>query len=149
MSERNRIFKVLDERPDTATHPIQPCDIPNLSPSDYGLLQTFGKIEVERAAERLVHFFVQQGCWCRFTLPQLLSFYMKHGWSINSPFFGLMGAWFHDGGMMGWVEPLDVFIACDDKGHYFVTDRFVERCSRAQARDPGPQRRQPVFNRAN
>jgi len=135
MKQDNGTYRVLSESDDGARFPIRPAEIPNLSEHAAGLLNTFGKTEVEKRAERLVHFFVLRGRWCSFTLEELLRFYESRGWNPATPFFGLAGAWFDDGGMGRWAEPDDVFITCDSSGNYFVTDRFVERC--AQAADRG------------
>lgn len=130
MEANSRIFRVLDEsRLESVKYPIQPADIIVSGSGSSGLRGTFGNMEVERSAEHLVHFFIRHGYWCHFRLDELERFYRGRGWSTNAPFFGLMGAWFNDGGMMSWCEPLDVFIACASDGTYCVTDRFVERCA--------------------
>src|SRR3989344_1231231 len=62
----------------------------------------FGKHEVEVTAGRLIHFFRHKGGWCLFTISELADYYKMMCWSPERMFFGLMGAWYDDGGFGSW-----------------------------------------------
>ena len=90
---------------------------------------TFGKCEVEETAGHLIAFFQAKGAWGSFKLDELAEFYRSKGWDPNNMFFGLVGAWFDDGGLsMCWVECPKPYIAFDGVGSCYVTEEFVKQC---------------------
>jgi len=120
------LFRVIHEDGSKSEHPIRPDDI------DPALIGTFQKYEVERVVEKLILFFQSRGYWSRFTFDELSRFYRDKGWNPVTAFYGLTTAYFDDGGMMNWRQPLDIFIAQGENGMYCVTDRFIERCGRSR-----------------
>jgi hypothetical protein len=122
-------FKAVIEASKTdRRYPIGPDDF-DLDNADT-LASTFGKSEVEATAERLIRFFQMRGYWCEFTIDELTRFYKLKDWDPNPMFFGLMGAWFDDGGMCGWGTPKETYLAVDVHGKYCVTDLFIIRCAK-------------------
>lgn len=94
------------------------------------LLGTFGKCEVENSARNLLAFFQERGYWTGFTTQELQRFYEGQKWNSDTPFWGLLGAWFDDGmSSMCWREPHDVYIAIGEHGEYFITEAFIRRCA--------------------
>lgn len=63
-----------------------------------GFTCTFGKCEIETAAEYLVRFLAERkgDTWAWFTLAELIDFYRQENLEQNRLLFGLMGMWFDD-----------------------------------------------------
>lgn len=93
-----------------------------------GLSSTFGKVEVERAAENLVRFFQSRGAWCPFTKEELLAFYRTQlpDEDPEKVFFGLFGGWFDDGALTGgWKIAPQLVVRYPDE-RYRITNLFME-----------------------
>lgn len=132
-------YMIVYETTDRQIYHIRPHDI--MAGKSGSLLSTFGKKEVEISAERLILFFQSYGYWTTFTLSELQEFYRKNNWDFNKALFGLVGGWFDDCGMFGnWITPVEVFLASDSIGNYYVTNHFINRC--AKAKDPTAFRQQ-------
>lgn len=122
------------EYPDCSRCKIRPNDIRFEADRLPG---TFGKAEIEWAAERLVRFFQEKGYWASFTITELLAFYNKNKWDPNLMFFGLMGTW-HDDSPFRWVseespwQETPVYLGIDGAGNYFITEAFVMKCASKQ-----------------
>jgi len=124
-------YKVICEASDNKYYSVRPSDIRAGQPGS--LLSTFGKSEIELAAERLILFFQSYGCWVSFTLEELQLFYERNGWKFKEPLFGLLGEWFDYAMPFPCKrEVSEDFVVCDDKGNYCITDLFIKRCLSAQ-----------------
>jgi hypothetical protein len=107
------------------TPPIRPGDI-DLSD---GLADTFGKSEVETAAELLVEFHQErERGWDFFSLEEIRGFYLRKGLNPNEMLFGLIGPYLDDGGMGCIRNPHPYIIHFGAK--LAVTALFVQRIAR-------------------
>ncbi len=121
-------FKPIIESASMTMCPVRPDDFVFIHGNVLG--GTFGKTEVETTARRLIEFFQLRCCWCEFTIDELGRFYKLKGWDPNAMFFGLMGAWYDDGGMGGWALPQHTYLCVDGHGKYCITDKFIDQCAR-------------------
>jgi hypothetical protein len=91
----------------------------------------FGKYEVEISAGRLVQYFrYRRKGWTYVSLTELRDFYQQNHWDWNRMLFGLMGAWWDDGGAGSIVEGVDCLVYVNDA--LYPTKEFVSRCARAR-----------------
>lgn len=108
-------------------HCVQrPSNVPLIG--DRTGLSTFGALERERAAGRLIRFFQSKGMWCAFTLEELGAFYRSKGWSDKGMLYGLRGTYHHFGDDVEIYEYGDTLVSVADDGTFAVTDRFIEHC---------------------
>jgi hypothetical protein len=92
----------------------------------------FGKCEVEEAVRLLVEFLAEADEWKGFTLEELGRFCNKKGKSAGEALFGLVSAWYDDGGfgcMRSAMEP--PYIIQLDAKHFAVTTTFIEKLEQA------------------
>lgn len=110
-------------------YPIRPKDI---KPGN-GTVGKFGKHEVEAAAFDLLMFFKDRGFWSGFSISEILLFFEREKLDSRQrhrarPFFGLIGAWYDDGGLGSFKIPPTYFVLFPD-GKYYPTDLFIEACA--------------------
>ena len=105
----------------------------NFGPNDVdlsnGLCSTFGKGEVESAAEHLIEYLQEKGenkWW--FTFGGLYLYYYNNNLNSDEMLFGLLGPWFDDGGMMHFRE--DGFYIVNWGSGLQVTEEFLKRIKR-------------------
>jgi len=113
------------EYPAQKKHRIRPEDIKLRKPISAG---RFGKYEVEVAAGQLVKFFQMRNYWTNFTLPELIEFYRIMEWDLDLMLFGLLGAWFDDGGAMGGARVSPAYTLQVSDGTFCITEKFILRC---------------------
>src|SRR3989338_6204975 len=80
----------------SGSYPVRPEHF-DLESGD-ALLSTFGKAEVEEAAEHLIRFFQTRGGrrWVSFTFEELVDFYREEKLPIERMLFGLISSWQDD-----------------------------------------------------
>ncbi len=102
---------------------FRPHDV-NLSSLD-SLACTFGKSEVESTAENLIKFFQKRDVWHLFRLEDYVAFCKEEG--FRGGLFGLMGAWFDDGGMGEFSGYYEDFLISFPDGTICITEAFLNR----------------------
>jgi len=122
------IFRVIHEEDGHPTEAMRPADI------DPRLMGSFEPPEVRESAGKLIRFLQSLGRWSGFISEELRYYYKGQGWDPDVAFVGLIGGWYADDGPGGngeWRQPLDIFLVQAESGTYFVTDRFIEWCTRS------------------
>jgi len=127
-------YQVLRETEDNRNdwYHIRPGDI-RISAS--GLIDTFGKIEVEASVGRLILFFQcrKRGLWAPFVLEEIMAFYRENNWNPNAVLFGFWMTWLDEASPqmgMEWKKPKQVLLVQTKDGTFFPTTNLVLACTR-------------------
>lgn len=94
------------------------------------LLGKFGKYEVEESAKNLLAFFHKKDRWDSFSFQELTDFCKESGFNPSLMLFGLLGAWYDDGGLGSIRIPHDPYFLMGMDGRLRVTSNFINALTR-------------------
>ena len=86
--------------------------------------------EVKESVMLLIQFFQRRGCWCSFTISELMRFSKRKGRNPNLIFYGINGPFYSPypqiiGSYNTQPEP---WLVTHGDGKYVITTAFLERC---------------------